>query len=210
VAGAGVTASGLGALRLGCDIDQTGFGGNDAAGEYSVVLGGQRCQVDAGAHFARAGGKGAEADQSFSDVFGLGLLETTNNSVGYRREVGLLKRTTNNTPVEMELGNDKATYGYMTLWTNSAATYQGTVTGYDTAGNVVGWVINGTIKNVAGTVTLPVHNETAIGADAGLSGAAITVAADNTNKCLKITVTGVNGHTIDWAAELRQSEIQRY
>jgi hypothetical protein len=68
--------------------------------------------------------------------------------------------------------------------------------------------IKGTIKTTGGTTALVGSNVTSDKwADAGASTWAATATADNTNKCLAITVTGQAGTTIKWFALITTIEI---
>ena len=87
----------------------------------------------------------------------------------------------------------------ITIPSNCTYTYDIDVAAYDIgAGNVGGWNIKGTIKNVAGTVTASTPASTTLYADDAVW--AVTTQADNTNKALQVLVTGKAATDIRWVA----------
>lgn len=71
------------------------------------------------------------------------------------------------------------------------------------------WIdFTGACKNVSGTVSLSGTPTIGLaGGDASLSTSALTITADNTNKCLQITVSGVAATTIRWALQVDAVEV---
>jgi hypothetical protein len=75
------------------------------------------------------------------------------------------------------------------------------ILGRSSGGDTATWRVFGSIKNTAGTTALVGSVTTlAATADAGASGWAFTLTADNTNDSVKIEVTGASATTINWTA----------
>lgn len=171
------TVSGIAAAIVGGER-------NSAAGNYSVAMGfraGTRAVTGMVAHSA----------QHFS----------TTGDAQYERYV-MSRQSTSATPVTLTATQGAASASNQPLLpTNSSMSFTGVVHGRNGTTSSAGWQISGTIKNVSGTVSLVgTPTVTSIGADAGAAAWAVAVAADNTNKCLQINVTGAAATTINWVA----------
>jgi len=71
-------------------------------------------------------------------------------------------------------------------------------------GDVSGWEFSAVLKRTSGgTVSLVGTASVILAAqDSGASGWAVAILADDTNKCVKVQVTGVSSTTINWVAHL--------
>ena len=120
-------------------------------------------------------------------------------------------RTLNATPTILRSDSFAAgATNQLILANNSAAYIFGYVIANVTgAGNTRSWIIAVTIKRganaasttVVGSSIAPQH------ADAGASAWDVTVAADTTNGCLAVTVTGQASTTIRWVCRLETVEV---
>jgi len=105
--------------------------------------------------------------------------------------------TTNNTPTEILLNNTSAKRA--TVLVNSAFCFSLLCVAYcngATKGKTI--KIEGGIRRGASTVALIGTPTTTVLAEDGTTNYTITVSADDTNKCLGITVTGATGETVRW------------
>jgi len=84
--------------------------------------------------------------------------------------------------------------------------FVGTVVCRSTANDVSMWQISGVLKNSSGTVSMVGSTVAAPVQDAGLAASAVVLSADNVNKCLAITVTGIAGVTTTWTASVDTTE----
>jgi hypothetical protein len=94
---------------------------------------------------------------------------------------------------------------YIILRSGYAYKYRYIGIGADASGNIASYEGNGTIKNVAGTVTLAESTDTEKFDDLTITG--ITVVADTVNDALGIQLTG-NAATIWWSVFVEWTEIQ--
>lgn len=126
-------------------------------------------------------------------------VEAFGSAYGYLTRHLLSKVTTDATPIALNLSSSgyKLTIRQDTVY---VFTVRVTATTVD-AGVAAAWILSGAIKNAGGTVTLLGAIATTFsGADAGASGWAAAVTANDTDKCLEITVTGAAGVSVEWYA----------
>jgi hypothetical protein len=74
--------------------------------------------------------------------------------------------------------------------------------------NTKAWEMKGLLRNIGGTITLvgtPVY--TVIG-DSGVGSWAVRFAADSTNQCCALEVSGADAASVYWSADVRAAEIQ--
>ena len=65
------------------------------------------------------------------------------------------------------------------------------------------WVVDGLIKNISNTVSMVgVPSNVSTWEDGSMGSASFSISADNTNKSLKLEVTGVASNNIQWFAKL--------
>ena len=100
----------------------------------------------------------------------------------------------------------------MTLAIGSAWRFEIHLVAYETAGANAGWTaayeIKGAIKNVGGTVSIVGSVSSNVTADDSSGVWTVTTDADNTNKSLRIQVTGQAATTIRWLAYVRTVEVK--
>lgn len=148
----------------------------------------------------------AVSDQSF--VFGLeGVsrlyrqhVEGFGSAYGYISKYLLALTTTNATPTVM--GLSAATAYKLTVRQDTVYNFTARITAtLADAATSAAWVFTGAIKNAGGTVSLLGSIATTFnGADAGASGWAAEITANDTDNCLEITVTGGAGVSVEWYA----------
>lgn len=127
-----------------------------------------------------------------------------------RREFILRRATANATPVTM--GTDNATgttTNQITLPTGSALRFTADVVARDgSTGDAASWAVVGLAKNVGGTVTLVgTPTVTKDFNDASAASWVCAVTADNTNKAVAFTVTGVAATNIKWVVRAISVEV---
>lgn len=125
----------------------------------------------------------------------------------YERYV-LSRATTNATPTDLTATQGAAgTTAIPVLSSGSAMAVTGTVVARNvTNGDSASWSFSGMLKNVSGTVSMVgTPTVTSIAADSSLSAASIALSADNTNKGLLITATGIAATSMRWVATVHAS-----
>lgn len=173
------TISGTGATIPGGELNTATGNYSQAGGQYAHDRGVRGAVVHAGGRFA------ADGDAQ-------------------REQYVLFRQTTNATPTALTAGGAAASASNQPALAASggAMAFTGRVVARDSS-DTAGFQIQGTIRNLSGTVALVgTPTVTALGASAGASTWAVTVAADNTNKCLQILGTGEAAKTIKWVCSI--------
>lgn len=136
-----------------------------------------------------------------------GALEQVNNKMvaTYRTWSG-----TTSDAVATEIFLNSVTNNRFTLSVNSAIAYKMVVIAYNSTGGVgKHWEIEGSIKRGANTVTQMIARiGSAIFEDTGTTAWALDITGDDTNKSLKIAVTGATSTTIKWSATAMITTVQ--
>lgn len=133
--------------------------------------------------------------------------------LGDRRIQSILLRgqTTNATPTALTTDAGAASAANQLLFPSGPATYKiaGHVSAMNsTTGDVSGWEISAVLKRSSGGTVSVVGtpNISTPMQDTGASAWVVAVAADNTNKCVQVLVTGVASTTIDWSCHIYSVE----
>jgi hypothetical protein len=217
VGGDSNTASGSTAAILG------GTGNTASTGSYTAVVGGSTNTASA-TQATVLGGQNNLADALNSTASGhysatRGMIGSKSHASGslsgtaglrQKREATLMVNTANATATAITTnGSAAAATNQFNLVTGSGLMVQGQViVRNNSTGDVGYFTFTGACKNVAGTVSLsgtPVVS--AYAGDASLNTCAVAIVADNTNKCLQVTVTGIAATALIWAAEVTSCEI---
>ena len=116
----------------------------------------------------------------------------------------LYNQTTNDTTTELFL---QGTSGRITLASNSAVSFRGSVTAFDTTNTAAaGWIYECVVANKGGnTAIVGSALVTKIGSDN--SGWEIFVDGDNAADAFRLQVKGSNGATINWTASVITSKV---
>lgn len=166
-------------------IAATAFGLNSiASGNYATAIG--------------VGGNASHYGEYCLGVNGTPITLAQFGNAGY-----FIQTTDATANVELFLDGTTATQRFV-LATNTAYYVQIQVVGFGPNGNYVIYTGQGTITNLLGTVslvngTLSLTQSQYLGT---LNGTAAEVVADNTNKSLKIEVTGIASTNINWIARV--------
>lgn len=208
------------ATQVASQSSSTLGGGRDntVSGQEATVPGGYN--NTASALWAFAAGTGCVADASNS--FALGREAATRTMIAayaYASSAGHQATTiplqlVSTTATATELTSDGTgpnTNNQLTVPTDCGIKFKGQTSCRQIAGTgagaCAGWDINGYIKSIAGTVSfVGVPTVTQTWADAGAAAFTITVAADNTNKCLRVIATGAASKTIQWTGIIESCE----
>lgn len=187
------TASGASSVALG--------GSSTASGSSSVAIG--STTTASGASCVALGQQSVAAKYGqFSEAAG----RFAANGDAQRSVYVLRNSTADATATELFL--DGASLK-LTLATNQTLAFRATVVASTSLGaDVASWEITGLIRNNNGTVALVgTPTVTQVGVSAGASTWVLAVTADNTNKALILTVTGVIATNIRWVATVYTSEL---
>lgn len=203
---------------------------NKTSGGYSINLG--RLNTVSGANGAAAIGQssitsgesaialGAVARAGGDHSCAIGRYATTGSTYGkFAKASGIFgsfgdaqngwfslrSDTTNATAEAMTTNNTTASAtNQIVVTSDSCMTFSGTIVAMQNGAQSYGsWEIRGLLVNDGGTTTLPVFNISEIGS----SGWKINLYPDNTNKALKIQVTGEASHNIRWVANVQTAEV---
>ena len=181
VGGVSCTAVGSGAIALGTS--------NVADGVGSIALGTQ------------ANARGIVGARAYANM----MLTTVGDT--QRVDYTLVTTSANTTPKVLTTdGSAGSAINQATVpsVTGSCVAVTGMVVGRaPSTGDSVAWTFSGLLKCVGSTVTtVGTITPVQIGVDSSLSSTALTLTADNTNKCLKIQVTGIASTNINWVADV--------
>ena len=181
------SANGYGAINIAA-------GGSAAQGARSTAMGYYACT------YSRAGSISMAANcATFS---GAGKVQET--------IMQLAVQTTDATATVARTNTSSAaTSNQLTLPTNSAMVFTGTVVANVTSGgNTHAWQFRGAIKRGSGNVALvgtPSIDDIAY--DSGASAWSFAISADTTNQALAVTVTGQASTTIRWVVNIHATEV---
>ena len=202
-------ASGANSIAMGEQAKSTGSNASALGGQDNIASGSRAVTI--GGHNNTADGYYSSAKGYYGNTNGLRLKHVTGldaNKQGAYFVLGY--NTTDATPIALNssVWTPSAT-NQITLPNNSAYTFSGTIVAREKAseGTDVGaWEIKGIIRREAnaGTTVLvnSVINELNVP-----TGWAVALAADTTNGCLKVEVTGVASTNIRWVATINTAEV---
>ena len=165
---------------------------NTASGEYSGVIGGKQAIATAQHSRALSSGKfgtsGAVAGTAQMMEFVLRQITTSASSSSLTFDANPTQGATNCAVIAV-----KSTWAFTVK-----------VAAYSVTSNVgAAWTITGALRrDAAGTVAIVGTNTTVTVTEAAISTATCVVVADDTNKAIKITATGVASNTIRWCAHV--------
>lgn len=189
--GNGNSASAIAAACLGGS-------GNATFANYSACLGGQVNQINGAAVGAVALG----GTQTFLKV----PAEVATSHDGTKGQYGTFSmyiKTTTATAAEMFI-NRSTRY---TIATGETIAFDITLAARRSTGDSVFFTIKAMLKNVSGTVSLVgTPTVTKFFTDASIT-SAVAVTADNTNKSIRIQVTGAEAQTINWFAKVEYTKV---
>ena len=209
------TASGNASVCLGYNNISSGLESiaigstNTSAGQISVTIGQAN---SAGGYCSKCIGYGNYAAGDISSAIGYQAVTVNYNetAIGFNVNsislcqsgiVGFSTTTTNNTPLRMYLDGLSATQ-YFIVSINTVYRVRVYVTAIDATGEIATFSGAGTLLNNAATVTLvSALSMTLIESTGAMSAASVAVTADNTNKALNITVTGIASN-VKWIARI--------
>lgn len=210
--GSGCTASGQGSLSQGTSCTASGdysraFGtGNTAAG-YASGAYGEACS--SAGDYSHAFGRSATTRSVYGyNAFASGQFGATGDA--QRSEIVVRATSTSATPVDMSSnGNSATTTNQLVVPTGATVAFDVSVVARNTStGDSARWTVKGLAKNVSGTVTLVGTPSVVMDFnDSGASTWSVAVAADNTGKAVKFSVTGVAATTIRWVANPRSIDV---
>jgi hypothetical protein len=151
-----------------------------------------------GGDYSHAGGNGG-----YTKHFGeWARCSHGNGSFGQYGIVDFYKVTNNATTTEIFIGN--ITNQRFLIEMQEVLRFKITVVAHKiTSEGTKEWVVEGLIKNIFNTVSMvgtPLNTST--WSDGGMGTATFAVSADNTNKSLKLEVTGISSNNINWFAKL--------
>lgn len=179
------------------------------SGNFASVVGGRNCDAVADNGMAFGAYARTRACES-SSAHGC---NGASASIGatQKGEYVLGIQTTNATPTVITAtgGAASALNQVGPLPSGSAFAFKGVVVANNSGANAGMWEITfGLISNSAGTVAMVGAGATVTAGpiSAALAGATVAVTADNANKCLQITVTGIAATTIGWTAFIETAE----
>lgn len=202
----------LGAFAIGVDSGAA-IGKLSVGNNFGVAVG----KSSTGSNSTIAIGANADTTEKLysaalgynSDVLRTG--ETSFNISGLtqndfmRGSVGYAEKTANATPVEMFLGD--VSNQRLTVPVGSSMVFYGEIVARDpVAVHTARWTISGTIQNEVGVTTLLESTVTEVLDQSG--DWAVTVAADNGNDALAITVTGDGTNATWFAGQLHIVEVR--
>lgn len=193
--------------------------GNTASGNLSFSIGNNNTSLGVASYSEGNGGIAsgycAHVEGSTSDAIGdyshaggfnsyalnFGEWCRSSNQLGAYGIVSYGRQTTNATTTEIFLNN--ANTKRFVVETDAAYFVElSVVARNNTTSDSIQYKGQGLIKNVAGTVSLVgTFTMTSTNGDVSLATTSVTVTADNTNKSLKVEVTGVALTTINWFAK---------
>lgn len=114
--------------------------------------------------------------------------------------------TTDETQTEMTVFKSGNTSSLFKLASGEAASFRLNLVARQTDGTGVGSVLSfqatGAIKNIGGTTAIVDAVDSGYIRDSGASAWAVDIAADNTNDCLSVKVTGEASKDISWSGYL--------
>ncbi len=170
-----------------------GGSNNTNAGQYACIIGGIANQIQSGAPYSTVlGGTFGNAYLYGQIVHAQGIFAALANVEAF---------------LDGPAGAERAVIPLNTSW--AFCIY---LCGRSSAGVGAAWKVEGAIQNIAGTVTLVAAVTKTVIADGtggswGVAGN-FAVTADNTNKSLKLAVTGAGATNIRWVAHARIAELQ--
>jgi hypothetical protein len=187
----------------------TGTGYSSASGRLNQLSGGYSSATGfantSTADYTRVAGRDALAALPFADVVGgekiVDAGDVQTSTIVARRQ------TANATPTELRLGAATARLSIANgrTWMFSIIVAARQIA---TAAASAGWKLEGVLRNDGGTVAIVgTVTKTIIGRDTALAACDVNATADNTNKALSLTATGVAGLTINWVARIELAEI---
>jgi hypothetical protein len=198
-------------------------GSSEASGNYSHAEGSSRASgntshsegagcIASGAYShaegedTESGGRSSHSEGKNSNTYLYGMHAKSSGAITAHRNqycnVTATVETTDATPTYALINN---TY-YIVIPQGFAWKYRYLAIGSDASGNVASYEGSGTIKNIAGTVTLVESTDTETHDDFTITG--ITAVADTVNDALGIQVTGAAATTIWWSVFVEWTEIQ--
>lgn len=122
----------------------------------------------------------------------------------------LRRFTTDATPTPATAdGNAAGTANQLVLPSTAGYAVTGLIVARGTSSNdFAAWTFSALVKSVAGTVSMVGSaTVTQIAADAGASGWAVAILADNTNKAVQAQVTGAASTNIRWVVSIESAEV---
>lgn len=184
---------------------------NGSAGLNSTILGGMVSGNEASGDNSFAIGDGSISNH-YAEFSGSSCLNAQYGKISFAR------RTTNNTLTEIFLDGSFSASGSLRFIIGSHTAYKvriyvnAFIDSGANAGSVAVFSGKGTIKNITsgGFNTVTVLNPitmTQDETDAAISTASVSVDADNTNKSLKIAVTGITSENIRWFVRVDYEKI---
>jgi len=184
-------ASGIGNVASGSESNVAGGGSNTASATASAVTGGLQANARLYGQISHSAGQfGSQGDSQLTElIWRIATTDATANVEAFLDGSAVRAVIPTNT-----------TWGFDIL-----------VVGRSSAGVSAMWRVTGAIQNNSGTVTLTAAVTTSVLADGtgstwGVAGS-VAVTADNTNKSLKIAVTGAAATNIRWTAHARIVEL---
>lgn len=175
-----------------------------ASGTAAIAFGGN--SVASGAYSA-AYGYGGKADKN-GQVAQAGYLIAAAGDV-QTSVVHMSKQTVDATPGNLATDGSS---GKLTIASGTTWHFTAVVVFRGTSGTASGAFYKaGVITNNAGTTALigSIATIVADNLNAGASGCALAITADNTNDCLQLQVTGLAATTIYWSARIELTEVTR-
>lgn len=205
-----------------------------ATGAQAVTLGGSSVVASGSDATACGNGTTASGNQSFASglttvanavgASAMGALGTARGILGafargssqtgggHQQAIDLILRidTTNATVTAVTVNNGAAaaTNQYLLPSGSGLKVRAQWIARNQTTGDCAWGDVTGACKNVAGTVTLSgVPLVSATGGDAAMLACAVNIIADNANKCLQFTATGIAATNISWVIESTSAEL---
>lgn len=194
---------GLSNTASGAQSTIAGGQSNTASGVHSSVTGGHFNWATG--NYGRAGGRYTNARRYGQDSYGAFSIGQVGDAQTTRLNLGIT--TTTATPTELTL--DRAAPSALGRFTFAGGQVMAfaiyVIAQTANATEAAAWKIEGVARNAGATNTLeilpnPGPTVTLLGASAGATGWSVSVAADNTNKAVRILGTGAAGVTISWFA----------
>lgn len=223
--GYGNTSSGANTTSIGNSNISSGAGAvsigesNVSSGTYSICIGSSNSAQNS---YSAAIGSGNTASGSYSFVTGkdgssFGILGRRVHSSGYFASIGdaqkstilLRMQTSNNTATTATTdGGAGSTVNQLVLQDNQAIAFDGfLVAKQQSSTNTAMWTVQGLIYRGSGaaSTTLVTSSVTAVSNTPAWTDP--TLAADTTNGCLRLQVTGAAATNIRWTSTIDTSEV---
>jgi len=175
-----------------------GFGNSNFASTFAVGVG---AAIDIRENYQAGFGSNVRLLNHGENCVALGAANTSFKGIGQAQfKLTYFPSITTTDATPTVLSNNGATLSTdnrIKIPTDFSAGFRGIIIGKVAAGNTSAFEITGCIKNNSGTTSLVgTPTVTVLGEDA--AGTDLTVAADDTNDTLSITVTGIAANTYSW------------